>query len=153
MPFGVAQLLNSDAMFGTFVRQNGKELFTPDGLGFDVAEAQAWYDLLLKGVKAKAFGTPEQMTEELAKPLDQSSIAVRTAAMYGSNSNQLQAHSDAAEGTEDDAAGPEPGRQGNRTQNLVQGEHAVVGVGQDQESRSGNRLDQLVCERPGCCRH
>ena len=96
VPFGVAQLLNSDAMFGTFVRQNGKELFKPDGLGFDVAEAQAWYDLLLKGVKAKAFGTPEQMTEELAKPLDQSSIAVGTAAMYGSNSNQLQAISDAA---------------------------------------------------------
>ncbi len=96
VPFGVAQLLNSDAMFGTFVRQNGKELFKPDGLGFDVAEAQAWYDLLLKGVKAKAFGTPEQMTEELAKPLDQSSIAVGTAAMYGSNSNQLQAMSEAA---------------------------------------------------------
>jgi multiple sugar transport system substrate-binding protein len=96
VPFGVAQLLNSDAMFGTFVRQNGKELFTPDGLGFDVAEAQAWYDFLLKGSKAKAFGTPEQMTEELAKPLDQSSIAVGTAAMYASNSNQLQAHSDAA---------------------------------------------------------
>jgi multiple sugar transport system substrate-binding protein len=96
VPFGVAQLLNSDAMFGTFVRQNGKELFTPDGLGFDVAEAQAWYDFMLKGVKAKAFGTPEQMTEELAKPLDQSSIAVGTAAMYGSNSNQLLAHSEAA---------------------------------------------------------
>jgi pectin-derived oligosaccharide transport system substrate-binding protein len=96
VPFGVAQLLNSDAMFGTFVRQNGKELFKPDGLGFDVAEAQAWYDFLLKGVKAKAFGTPEQMTEELAKPLDQSSIAVGTAAMYGSNSNQLQAMSEAA---------------------------------------------------------
>ena len=51
-------------MFGTFVRQNGKELFTPDGLGFEVADAQAWYDLLLKGVKAKAIGTPEQMSEE-----------------------------------------------------------------------------------------
>jgi multiple sugar transport system substrate-binding protein len=36
------------------------------------------------------------MTEELAKPLDQSSIAVGTAAMYGSNSNQLQAMSEAA---------------------------------------------------------
>ena len=96
VPFGVAQLLNSDPMFGTFVRQNGKELFTPDGLGFDVAEAQAWYDFLLKGVKAKAFGTPEQMTEELAKPLDQSAIAVGTAAMYASNSNQLQAMSEAA---------------------------------------------------------
>jgi multiple sugar transport system substrate-binding protein len=94
--FGMAQLLNSDAMFGTFVRQNGKELFTPDGLGFDVAEAQAWYDMLVKGSKAKAFGTPEQMSEELAKPLDQSALAVGKAAMYASNSNQLQAMSDAA---------------------------------------------------------
>ena len=78
------------------MRQHGKELFTPDGLGFDVAEAQAWYDLLLKGVKAKAFGTPEQITEELAKPLDQSAIVVGTAAMYVHNSNQLQAVSNAA---------------------------------------------------------
>jgi multiple sugar transport system substrate-binding protein len=96
VPFGVAQLLNSDAQFGTFVRQHGKELFTPDGLGFDVAEAQAWYDFLLKGVKEKAFGTPEQMTEELAKPLDQSALTVGKAAMYASNSNQLQAMSEAA---------------------------------------------------------
>ncbi len=64
VPFGVAALIGSDALFGTFVRQHGKELFTPDGLGFDVAEAQAWYDLLVKGVKAKAFGTPEQISEE-----------------------------------------------------------------------------------------
>jgi multiple sugar transport system substrate-binding protein len=96
VPFGLAQLLNSDAQFGTFVRQHGKELFTPDGLGFDVAEAQAWYDFLLKGVKEKAFGTPEQMTEELAKPLDQSALTVGKAAMYASNSNQLQAMSEAA---------------------------------------------------------
>src|SRR4029453_9603340 len=74
VPFGVAQLINSDTLFGTFVRQNGKELFKPDGLGFDLAEAQAWYDLLFTGVKAKAFGTPEQMTEELAKPLDQGPV-------------------------------------------------------------------------------
>ena len=64
VPFGMAELLSSDAAFGTFVRQHGKELFTPDGLGFDVAEAQAWYDLMLKGQKAKALGTPEQITEE-----------------------------------------------------------------------------------------
>ena len=42
-----------------------KELFTPDGLGFDVAEAQAWYDIMVKGVKAGALGTPEQITEEV----------------------------------------------------------------------------------------
>ena len=72
VPFGVAQLFGSDALFGTFVRQNGKELFTPDGLGFDAADAQAWYDLMVKFEKAKAIGTPQQISEEAAKPLDQS---------------------------------------------------------------------------------
>jgi multiple sugar transport system substrate-binding protein len=96
VPFGVSALLNSDTLFGAFVRQHGKELFTPDGLGFEAAEAQAWYDLLVKGVKAKAFGTPEQMTEEVAKPLDQSAIVVGTAAMQYQNSNQLLAVSNAA---------------------------------------------------------
>jgi len=96
VPFGVAALLNSDTLFGAFVRQHGKELFTPDGLGFDVAEAQAWYDLLVKGSKAKAFGTPEQMSEEVAKPLDQSAVVVGTGAMQYQNSNQLLAVSNAA---------------------------------------------------------
>jgi multiple sugar transport system substrate-binding protein len=96
VPFGVSALLNSDTLFGAFVRQHGKELFTPDGLGFEAAEAQAWYDLLVKGVKAKAFGTPEQMTEEVAKPLDQSAIVVGTGAMQYQNSNQLLAVSNAA---------------------------------------------------------
>jgi multiple sugar transport system substrate-binding protein len=98
VPFGVASLIQADALFGTFVRQQGKELFTPDGLGFDVADAQAWYDFLVKGVKAKAFGTPEQITEELAKPLDQYAVVLGTAAIQGSNSNQLEAISNAAGG-------------------------------------------------------
>ena len=94
--FGLASLLQSDALFGTFVRQHGKELFTENGLGFDVAEAQAWYDLMLKGQKAKAFGTPEQASEEQPKPLDQSAIVVGTAAMQAYNTNQLEAVSAAA---------------------------------------------------------
>jgi multiple sugar transport system substrate-binding protein len=98
VPFGVAQLIQSDALFGTLVRQQGKELFTPDGLGFDVAEAQAWYDFLVKGVKAKAFGTPEQITEEVAKPLDQNALVLGNAAMQYYNSNQLEAVSNAAGG-------------------------------------------------------
>jgi multiple sugar transport system substrate-binding protein len=96
--FGVASLMGSDALFGTFVRQQGKELFTENGLGFDVAEAQAWYDLMLKGVKAKALGTTAQISEESAKPLDQSAIVVGTAAMQYYNSNQLEAVSAAAGG-------------------------------------------------------
>jgi multiple sugar transport system substrate-binding protein len=98
VPVGAAGLVGHDAAFGTFVRQQGKELFTPDGLGFDVAEAQAWYDLMVKGQKAKALGTPEQISEEGGKPLDQSALVVGDAAMMWSNSNQLEAISNAAGG-------------------------------------------------------
>ncbi|MGH3339448.1 MAG: ABC transporter substrate-binding protein, partial [Propionibacteriaceae bacterium] len=98
VPVGVADLVGSDPLFATFLRQNGKELFTPDGLGFDVAEAQAWYDLMIKFQKAKALGTPEQISEEIAKPLDQSGLVVGNAAMMYFNSNQLEAVSAAAGG-------------------------------------------------------
>jgi multiple sugar transport system substrate-binding protein len=96
VPSGMAQLINSDTLFGAWVRQHGKQLFTPDGLGFDVAEAQSWYEYLLKGVKAKAFGTPEEITEVAAKPLDQSPVVVGSGAMQYQNSNQLLAVSEAA---------------------------------------------------------
>jgi multiple sugar transport system substrate-binding protein len=99
VPFGIAALMGSDALFGTFVRQHGKELFTESGLGFDVAEAQAWYDLMLKGQKAKALGSPEQVSEESSKPLDQSAIVLGNAAMMYYNSNQLEAVGAAAGGT------------------------------------------------------
>ena len=99
VPFGIAALIGLGRLFGTFVRQNGKELFTADGLGFDAAEAQAWYDLMVKFQKAKALGTPEQISEEAAKPLDQSAIVLGTAAMQYYNSNQLEAVSAAAGGS------------------------------------------------------
>jgi multiple sugar transport system substrate-binding protein len=98
VPFGVAGLVNSDPLFATFLRQQGKELFTPNGLGFETAEAQAWYDLMVKFQKAKALGTPEQVSEEAGKPLDQSALVVGTAAIQYWNSNQLEAVSNAAGG-------------------------------------------------------
>jgi multiple sugar transport system substrate-binding protein len=98
VPFGIAGLVNSDPLFATFLRQQGKELFKPDGLGFEAAEAQAWYDLMVKGQKAKALGTPAQISEESAKPLDQQALVVGTAAMQYWNSNQLEAVSAAAGG-------------------------------------------------------
>jgi len=51
---------------------------------------------LLKGQKAKAFGTPQQVSEEQPKLLDQSAIVVGTAAMQYYNSNQLEAVNAAA---------------------------------------------------------
>lgn len=91
VPFGVASLFGSDALFGTFVRQHGKELFTDKGLGFDASEAQAWFDLMVKYQKAKAIGSAQDVSEESSKPLDQSAVVVGKAAMQYYNSNQLEA--------------------------------------------------------------
>lgn len=102
VPFGLASLVGSDPFFATFLRQNGKELFTPDGLGFEAAEAQAWYDMMVRFQKANALGTPAQISEEgsgpSAKPLDQSALVVGNAAMQYWNTNQLEAISAAAGG-------------------------------------------------------
>jgi pectin-derived oligosaccharide transport system substrate-binding protein len=95
VPFGVAQIFGSDAMFGTWLRQNGKELFTPEGPGFDIADATAWFEMMVKFQKAGALGSAQQISEEgqgpSAKALDQSAIVVGKAAMQASNTNQLEA--------------------------------------------------------------
>ena len=97
--FGMAMPYNQDGMFGAFLRQNGKELFTPDGLAFDADDAKAWFDLMVKAQKAGAIGSAQQISEEAAKPLDQSALAVGSSAMQVSNTNQLPAYTKAA-GTE-----------------------------------------------------
>lgn len=96
IPFGIASIFQQDPMFGAFLRQSGKNLFTADGLGFDAGDAQAWFDLMVKFQKAKAIGTPQLITEENSVSLDQSALAVGKAAMAGSNSNQTEALSAAA---------------------------------------------------------
>lgn len=95
VPFGAASIFGSDQMFSTWLRQNGKEQFTPEGLGFEVADAEAWFEMMVKFEKAKAIGTAQQISEEgqgpSAKPLDQSAVVVGKAAMQTSNTNQLEA--------------------------------------------------------------
>ncbi|GAA1831584.1 ABC transporter substrate-binding protein [Microlunatus capsulatus] len=99
VPTGVAALFPTDVMFAAYLRQNGKELWRDNQLGFEPADAQAWFDLMMRYQDAKAMGTPAAMTEESTKPVDQAAIAVGSAAMQTSNSNQLEALS-AAAGTE-----------------------------------------------------
>ena len=96
--FGYASLV-SDTIFQGWLRQTGKALFTPDGLGFEPGDAQQWFDYLVKAQKAGAIGSPSQIAEEATKSLDQSAIAVGTGAMQTYNSNQLDAVT-AAAGTE-----------------------------------------------------
>ena len=77
VPFGVCTVFEaSDALFSAFVRQNGRELFSAEAVTFEAGDAQAWFDLMVKAQKAKAIGTPQQISEEGPKPLDQSAIVV-----------------------------------------------------------------------------
>ena len=100
VPFGIVQAFASDAFFGAFLRQNGKALFTPDGLAFDAGDAQAWFDLMVKAQKAKAIGTAQQISEEgssgSGKAIDLAALATGKTAMQYYNSNQLPAVTTAA---------------------------------------------------------
>ena len=95
LTFGFQSLV-SDTLFQAWIRQQGKALFTPEGMGVETADVQGWFDYLVKAQKAGAIGTPSQITEEAAKSLDQSAIVVGTAALALSNSNQLEAITAAA---------------------------------------------------------
>jgi multiple sugar transport system substrate-binding protein len=95
IPFGLVHLFGGDPMFGAYLRQNGKELFTEKDVGFEPADAQAWFDLMMKFQKAGGIGTPQQISEEGSpgggKPIDQSAIVLGKAALQYQNSNQLEA--------------------------------------------------------------
>ncbi len=62
VPFGVVSPFGSDQLFGAYLRQNGKELFVDKGLGFETADAQAWYDMMVKFSKAGGIGSPQQIS-------------------------------------------------------------------------------------------
>jgi len=93
--FGIGSLFNGD-MFQAFLRQNGKELFNEKGLGFEAADAQRWFDLMVKYQAAKAIGSAAQISEEATKSVDQSALATHKAAMQVYWSNQVEALSAAA---------------------------------------------------------
>jgi multiple sugar transport system substrate-binding protein len=93
--FGFQGLVHSN-LFEAWIRQQGKTLFTAEGLGYEAADVQGWFDYLVKAQKAGAIGSPSQINEEEGKSLDQSAIVLGNAALSLSNSNQLEAISAAA---------------------------------------------------------
>ncbi|WP_197429711.1 ABC transporter substrate-binding protein [Auraticoccus cholistanensis] len=96
LDFGASSVFSADSMFSAFLRQNGKELFTPEGLGFEVADATAWFDMMMRFFEAGAIGTAAQISEESTKTLDQSTLAVGTGAMQVYWSNQVEAVNNAS---------------------------------------------------------
>ena len=87
---GLSVLFN-DVMLSAWLRQNGKELFTDSGLGFEATDVVPWFDMLNSYAKAKAIGSAAQVSEETTKPLDQQGLATGKAAMQMFWSNQVEA--------------------------------------------------------------
>ncbi len=96
LKFGVSQIFQNDAGLQTWLRQNGKDLFNGNDLGFEAADAQGFFDLMVKAQKAGAIGSPAQVSEEATKSIDQSTLAVGTGAMQVQWSNQIEALDKAA---------------------------------------------------------
>jgi multiple sugar transport system substrate-binding protein len=89
----------NDAMISAWLRQNGKEIFSESGLGFEAGDVVAWFEMVAAYSQAKAIPSPSLYTEEVKKPLDQSALCVGKAAMQMQWSNQVEAASKAG-GTE-----------------------------------------------------
>ena len=87
-----------DSMLSAYLRQNGKELFTDSGLGFEVADVVPWFEMVDAYAKAKAIPSASQVTEEQAKSLDQQGLATGKAAMAMFWSNQVEAVNKASGG-------------------------------------------------------
>ena len=88
---GLVGLFPTDGSLSTYLRQHGKELFVPDGLALDANDAQGWFDLMVEYQRPRPSAPPENVSEEAAKPLDESGLALGKAAMQLSNSNQVEA--------------------------------------------------------------
>jgi multiple sugar transport system substrate-binding protein len=95
LTFGFQGLVHSN-LFEAWIRQQGKTLFSAEGLGYEAGDVQGWFDYLVKAQKAGAIGSPAGINEEEGKSLDQSAIVLGKAALSLSNSNQLEAISAAA---------------------------------------------------------
>ena len=94
--YGMTTFFGSDAYFGAYVRQDGKELFTENGLGFEPGDVAEWFDLMRRYVDAKALPSASRIGEEAGKSLDQSALVLGTAAISPYWSNQVQSVNDAS---------------------------------------------------------
>ena len=155
VPFGVASLMGlSPTGSPCSCARTARNSSLQTGLGLRPPKLKPGTTSWSRARKPRPLGTPEQISEESAKPLDQSAIVVGDAAMQYYNSNQLEAVSAAAGGELMEMLRfPSLTGKAIDRKTWYKGEHAVVGVSQDQEPGGRSCVDQLVCELPGGRQH
>ncbi|RCK68161.1 extracellular solute-binding protein [Desertihabitans brevis] len=88
--FGSDSIFN-DVLLSAYLRQQGKELFTPEGLGFAVEDVIPWFELMKSFVDSGALPDAARISEGATKPLDQGDFVVGNSAMAQYWSNQVEA--------------------------------------------------------------
>ena len=88
--YGMTSIFN-EVMLSAFLRQNGKELFVGNGLGFEPADLVPWFELSLQYQSAKAMPDAARLSEDSTKSLDQGLFGTGKAAMATFWSNQVEA--------------------------------------------------------------
>jgi multiple sugar transport system substrate-binding protein len=94
LPDGVYPMLNfcfSDSPFFEYLGGNGIDPFTPDGLGFSVADVTAWLDYWKDLGDAGALPPPAVQTEQEGESAEDSMIAKNTVAISSRPANQFAA--------------------------------------------------------------
>ena len=80
-----------DLGFWMWMRQQGKDLYTADGLGFDAADAQEFFEFARRLEQMKAIPPVAQSTEDIVAPLSDRLFTKGKTAMSVYWSNQVQA--------------------------------------------------------------
>jgi multiple sugar transport system substrate-binding protein len=95
---GTASAFASDNLLQIWLRQNGKDLYTADGLAFTADDLVPYLNMMVQFMNKKAMPTASAINEEVGKSLDQTSFATGKQGFALYWSNQLAAVDDASGG-------------------------------------------------------
>lgn len=86
----------TDNMLQIWLRQNGKDLYTADGLAFTVDDLTQYLNIMVKFMNNKAMPTASAINEEVGKSLDQTAFGTGRQGFALYWSNQLEAINEAS---------------------------------------------------------
>lgn len=86
----------TDNMLEIWLRQNGKDLYTADGIAFTADDLTQYLDLMVKFMNKKAMPTASAINEEVGKSMDQTAFGMGKQGFALYWSNQLAAINEAS---------------------------------------------------------
>ncbi len=89
--YGINGAFFGDSVARAWMFQHGKALFTETSLGFEPADMQSFFDMMMTYLQAKAIPTPAENAEDLNKPIAQNMFALGKLGMTLLWSNQVNA--------------------------------------------------------------